>query len=132
MNEQGEYHRMRAVEGGSLVVCRQALPGGEALLRRAASVGPGARFLDVGCGTGAMLRVLAKLGDSVGTDMAPAALRLAAERKAALLCASDAQRLAFADDSFAAVTALDVIEHLMTRSVPFARCAGCTGRAGPS
>jgi len=110
MNEQ-EYHRMRAVEDGSWwFVGKRFLV--EALLRRAASVGPGARFLDVGCGTGAMLRVLAKLGDSVGTDMAPAALRLAAERKAALLCASDAQRLAFADDSFAAGTALDVIEHL--------------------
>lgn len=110
MNEH-EYERMRAVEDANWWFAGKRLLV-EGLLRRSLGSQPAGPILDVGCGTGATLATLAAFGDPVGTDLAPAALRLTAQRGAGRLCAADAERLAFASGSFAAVTALDVIEHL--------------------
>jgi len=110
MNEQ-EYHRMRAIEDeGWWFAGKRFLV--ETLLRQATGARRVPRILDVGCGTGATLAMLARFGEAYGADMAPAALRFAAARKGARLCAADAQRLAFGDGVFGVVTALDVIEHL--------------------
>ncbi|HEX2998718.1 MAG TPA: class I SAM-dependent methyltransferase [Armatimonadota bacterium] len=110
MNEQ-EHRRMRAVEDGDWwFVGKRLLVN--ALLQRVLTPDPNGAVLDVGCGTGANLKLLARYGMPVGIDLAPAALRLTAERGIGSLCAADAEHLGFADRTFNAVTALDVLEHL--------------------
>ena len=75
------------------------------------------RLLDIGCGTGAMLDMLAPFGEVVGADFAPQALEFCRARgrendRHYPLTRADVRRLPFADDSFDAVTAMDVIEHI--------------------
>jgi SAM-dependent methyltransferase len=70
------------------------------------------RLLDIGCGTGAMLDMLAPFGTVVGADFAPEALAFCRERGHSRLARADVRRLPFADNSFDAVTAMDVIEHI--------------------
>ncbi len=72
----------------------------------------GQRLLDIGCGTGAMLDMLAPFGAVVGADFAPEALAFCRERGHSRLARADVRRLPFADASFDAVTAMDVIEHI--------------------
>ncbi|MGE4157746.1 MAG: class I SAM-dependent methyltransferase [Planctomycetota bacterium] len=71
----------------------------------------GGRVLEVGCGTGANLRDLRKLGWSVtGVDLAPEAL--AHCRDLPVLRANGLKPLPFKDGAFDAVVMLDVLEHL--------------------
>jgi SAM-dependent methyltransferase len=70
------------------------------------------RLLDIGCGTGAMLDMLAPFGSVVGADFAPEALAFCRERGDYPLSRADVRRLPFAAASFDAVTAMDVIEHI--------------------
>lgn len=82
-----------------------------ALGRPAAGAAP---LLDAGCGTGGFLRRLglARPGmPAVGLDISCQALLLARRRVAAELCAGSVNALPFADDSFAAVTSIDVLCH---------------------
>jgi SAM-dependent methyltransferase len=73
---------------------------------------PGARALDVGCGTGANGRVLAaRAAFSVGIDASRIPLALG-ERTHAARLRGDATALPFPDGSFDLVVALDVLEHL--------------------
>ena len=78
----------------------------------------GRRFLDVGCSTGAMLAAAAEHCDSVtGIDVAFRWLIIGAVRlrelgiKANLVCAN-AEYLPFPAESFDAVTAMDLLEHV--------------------
>jgi SAM-dependent methyltransferase len=81
----------------------------------------GTRLLDLGCGTGYTLTRMPGGVRAVGLDNAPTALALAAGRPiGAPLVRGDATRLPFADESFDAVLALDVLEHL-DRDVAAAR-----------
>lgn len=70
------------------------------------------RLLDIGCGTGAMLDMLSPFGSVVGADFAPQALEFCRTRGDYPLARADVRCLPFAEASFDAVTAMDVIEHI--------------------
>ena len=71
------------------------------------------QILDIGCGTGKMLDELSAFGTVVGADYAPEALEFCVTRGVgAELARADVRRLPFADASFDAVTAMDIIEHI--------------------
>ena len=69
------------------------------------------KILDVGCGTGANLEMLAQFGESEGVDISDDALEFC-KRKGLKVHKGLAETLPFADESFEIVTALDVVEHL--------------------
>lgn len=70
------------------------------------------RILDVGCGTGIMLEHLRAYGDPVGLDLSPTALEFCRKRGADRLVLAGGERLPFPDQSFDAVTAFGVVEHI--------------------
>jgi len=70
------------------------------------------RILDVGCGTGANLEMLAGFGEAEGVDISDDALAFCHARGLTNVRKSTAEKLPFDDESFELVTALDVIEHL--------------------
>jgi SAM-dependent methyltransferase len=69
------------------------------------------RILDVGCGTGANLEMLAQFGEPEGVDVSDDALAFCAH-KGLKAQKGLAEQLPFADESFELTTALDVVEHL--------------------
>ena len=69
------------------------------------------KFLDVGCGTGANLEMLANFGTAEGVDVSDDALEFC-KAKGLKAHKGLAESLPFADESFDVVTALDVVEHL--------------------
>jgi ubiquinone/menaquinone biosynthesis C-methylase UbiE len=82
-------------------------------------VGPAARALDVGCGTGVLTRMLARhpgVGAVVGVDLAPSLLERAAELAADVPNVSfregDARGLPFAEGSFDAVVFDSALSHI--------------------
>ena len=70
------------------------------------------RILDVGCGTGANLEMLARFGDVEGVDIAREALAFCRERGLKDVRHGAAEKLPYEDGSFDLVTSFDVIEHL--------------------
>ncbi len=70
------------------------------------------RILDVGCGTGANLELLANYGEAEGVDVSEDALKFCRERGLTNVKLGAAEHLPYADKSFDLVTALDVVEHL--------------------
>jgi SAM-dependent methyltransferase len=70
------------------------------------------RILDVGCGTGANLEMLARFGDAEGVDVSEDALAYCRARGLANVQSGAAESLPYADETFDLVTALDVVEHL--------------------
>ncbi len=70
------------------------------------------RILDVGCGTGANLEMLARYGDAEGVDVSTDALAFCRARGLTQLREGAAEALPYADATFDLVTALDVVEHL--------------------
>jgi ubiquinone/menaquinone biosynthesis C-methylase UbiE len=69
-------------------------------------------FLDIGCGTGAMSHELQSLGSVVSLDFEREALQFVKSRGIREPVQASAETLPFRSDTFDAVTALDVIEHL--------------------
>lgn len=73
---------------------------------------PGARMLEIGCGTGNILRRLGSLGFKMeGADVSLDALRLARSRYAAPYTQADIARLPFVEH-FQAAGLFDVLEHI--------------------
>jgi SAM-dependent methyltransferase len=70
------------------------------------------RILDIGCGTGAVLEMLAPHGEAHGIDIESAALAFCAERQLGNLVQSSAAALPYADGSFDLIVAADMLEHL--------------------
>jgi SAM-dependent methyltransferase len=69
-------------------------------------------ILDVGCGTGANLKLLAAYGRAEGVDISPQAIEFCHERGLDSVTLGAAEHLPYESGSFELVTALDVIEHL--------------------
>ncbi|HEY9405190.1 MAG TPA: class I SAM-dependent methyltransferase [Pyrinomonadaceae bacterium] len=70
------------------------------------------RILDVGCGTGANLEMLAQFGQTEGVDVSADALAFCRARGLDQVKLGAAEQLPYAEASFDLVTALDVVEHL--------------------
>lgn len=70
------------------------------------------RILDVGCGTGANLEMLAEFGGAEGVDVSREALSFCEARGLVNVKEGAAEALPYADGSFDLVTGLDVVEHL--------------------
>jgi len=83
----------------------------ERLIARFAEARPAGRVLDVGCGTGATLQMLAGYGDAHGVDVEPLALRLCRRRGLHRLAAASAEHLPFRAEQFDVITVLDVLYH---------------------
>jgi len=69
-------------------------------------------ILDVGCGTGINLSILAKFGRVIGIDSSKAALKFAGKRGFKNLRQGRAEKLPFSNNSFDLVCGLDLIEHI--------------------
>ena len=69
-------------------------------------------ILDVGCGTGANLQMLANFGVAEGVDVSDEALEFCRARGLAKVKQGAAEALPYEDASFDLVTGLDVVEHL--------------------
>jgi SAM-dependent methyltransferase len=81
---------------------------------RAEQAGPDSalKILDVGCGTGANLEMLAEFGEAGGVDVSDEALSFCRQRGLTNVKQGAAESLPYAADSFDLVTGLDVVEHL--------------------
>lgn len=86
------------------------------------------RLLDMGCGTGAMLDELQRLGCEVGLDISPTALRYCHGRGHSRLALGVGEALPLRDAAMDAVVSLDVLEHIeddrRTLSELYRICAG--------
>lgn len=71
----------------------------------------GLKILALGCGTGAELDFLSKLGDATGVDCSPEAVSFC-KKSSHNVMQGDAEKLNFHDESFDLVVAFDVLEHI--------------------
>ena len=83
-----------------------------ALLQRM-TLGADTRILDLGCGTGGNLQMLAGFGEVTGVEMDAQAMELANERSIApVVSGSLPDDIPFEPGSFHCITMLDVLEHV--------------------
>jgi SAM-dependent methyltransferase len=95
----------------------------------ALELAPGAALLDVGCAGGQTLELLGAYGHAVGVD--PDAASVAAARARGHECfVAGLPELPFDDESFAAGTCLDVLEHLPDDQCALLELARVTARDG--
>lgn len=91
---------------------------------------PGARLLDVGCGSGAMLVHLRSFGSVTGIDVNPEAVERALARGVGPVRVAAAEQLPFADHAFELVVCLDVLEHLPDDRLALAELRRVTAPGG--
>jgi len=72
----------------------------------------GNKLLDVKCGTGKNLGIFSKFGDVCGVDSSPEAIAFCKERGFKNVTLGNIEKMHFKQNSFDAVTALDVLEHV--------------------
>jgi SAM-dependent methyltransferase len=71
------------------------------------------RLLDIGAGTGIIMKVLERFGKVCGVELSLEAIRFLKRRNLESLVRSDAnEALPFRNEAFSVVTCLDVLEHL--------------------
>ncbi len=75
------------------------------------TLGPNARILDVGCGTGGNLQALQQYAPGVGLDISPIAIDFARRRPLPGLTQASGLALPFNDHVFDLVTIFDVLYH---------------------
>ena len=73
---------------------------------------PGSKLLDIGCGTGAKMQMLARRCDVWGIDMHPRAIELCESRGLTNLSIADATALPFDDGGFTHAICCDVLQNL--------------------
>jgi ubiquinone/menaquinone biosynthesis C-methylase UbiE len=83
----------------------------EKMIARYVPLTPQDRILDVGCGTGGMMKVLREHGQVFGVDICSLGLELARGRGFDSLSQGSALGLPFADNTFALITSFDVLYH---------------------
>jgi SAM-dependent methyltransferase len=89
--------------------------GRRAIVRQAVdklALGPDAKILDAGCGSGRNMVELAAAGDVYGVDISPYSVEQARSRGLQHVEVGSLTELPVADDEFDLVTSLDVIEHI--------------------
>ena len=112
--EQHTYAIMDDVEGshwwfvGRRAILESFLRG---IVQSPKSKDQSLKILDIGCGTGANLEMLAQFGESEGVDVSDDALEFC-RQKGLKVQKGLAETLPYDDESFDITTALDVIEHL--------------------
>ncbi len=112
--EDAQYHLLAEVEERHWWHCTLRRAVAEALARHAAD--RCLDLLDLGCGTGGLLRDLAS-GDGpgahrvVGVDRSPLALAYTRQRGASELAGCSVEALPFAGESFDAAITIDVLSH---------------------
>lgn len=74
----------------------------------------GNKILDIGCGTGGLLKKMEKYGDVLGIDNSLEALKLAKKRKVKVEAGS-ATNLSFPANTFTLVTLIDVLYHKLLK-----------------
>lgn len=71
------------------------------------------KILDIGCGTGVILKLIEDFGVACGMEMSSEAIRFLQQRNLNLIVQSDAnQIIPFRNNIFSVITCLDVLEHL--------------------
>jgi len=113
MNEVEQGHwwfvgRRRIIESFLKRICATLLAGHSGKGGQT----PSLNILDVGCGTGANLEMLAQFGVAEGVDVSAEALDFCRARGLIDVKLGAAEALPYADSSFDLVTGLDVVEHL--------------------
>jgi SAM-dependent methyltransferase len=82
------------------------------LIERRLKLPAGAHVLDVGCGTGAILKMLSQRYETYGTDTSPVAIEFSKKRGLSRVSCCTLETFPQADVRFDLITLLDVIEHL--------------------
>jgi SAM-dependent methyltransferase len=111
--EKSEYEIMYSLESSYWWFI-----GKQFLIRReleslTGSLGAGCRILDIGSGTGLNLRILEEYGKVFGIERSTEAIGFLKKRGLSdIACADARESLPFSNDTFSAVTCLDVLEHV--------------------
>lgn len=70
------------------------------------------KILDIGCGTGIVMKRLGRYGEAFGVDISNEAISFCKKRRIKNIINSDAKKLPFENNNFDLVTSFDVLEHV--------------------